>query len=86
MIVLEACRLFCSQDLVAEHEPLVIISLQVAVDDAIDGHLFHLHLHGNAVIIIEIVNIETYYLSGLIKRFSILPKPLTIDVKRPGIK
>ena len=60
VIVLEACRLFCSQDLVAEHEPLVIISLQVAVDDAIDGHLFHLHLHGNAVIIIEIVNIETY--------------------------
>ena len=66
----------------------MIISLQVAVDDAIDGHLFHLHLHGNAVITIEIVNIETHIalISGLIKRFSFLLKPLTIDVKRPGIK
>ena len=54
VIVLEACLLFYSQDLVAEHEPLGIISLQVAVDDAIDGHLFHLHLYGNGVIISEI--------------------------------
>ena len=83
-IVLEACLLFYSQDLVAEHEPLGIISLQVAVDDAIDGHLFHLHLYGNRVIIIEIE------FKGKIKilywRLSIYSKSLTIDVKRPSIK
>ena len=83
-IVLEACLLFYSQDLVAEHEPLGIISLQVAVDDAIDGHLFHLHLYGNGVIISEIA------FKGKIKilywRLSIYSKSLTIDVKRPSIK
>ena len=62
VIVLEACLLFCSQDLVAEHEPLVIISLQVAVDDAIDGHLIHLHLYCKGVIIIEFINIETNFI------------------------